>query len=34
MNAGMAIIGGFCLGVGVTVAAFVMKFVFHIGLCG
>lgn len=30
----MQVVNGFLFGIGLIVAAFVMKFVFHIGFCG
>lgn len=34
MNFGITVVNGFCFGVGLIVAALVMKVLFHIGLCG
>lgn len=34
MNQAMTIVNGFCFGTGMIVAAFVMKFIFHVGFCG
>lgn len=33
MQYGIQVINGFCLGVGLIVAALVMKLLFHIGFC-
>ncbi len=33
-NLGLSVTNGFCFGVGMIVAAFVMKYFFHIGFCG
>lgn len=34
MSQAMSVINGFCLGVGLILAALVMKLLFHIGMCG
>lgn len=34
MFAGTSIIQGFCFGVGMIIASFLMKALLHIGLCG
>ncbi len=34
MQFGIGIVNGFVFGVGMIAAAFVMRFVFHVGFCG
>lgn len=33
-NYALKTLGGFCLGVGVILAAVVMRLLFHVGMCG
>lgn len=33
MSQGLQVVNGFCLGVGLILAALVMKLLFHIGFC-
>lgn len=34
MQFGISVVSGFCFGVGLIVAAFVMQTLFHVGFCG
>lgn len=34
MNFAVQVANGFCFGLGMIIASFVMKFVFHVGFCG
>ncbi len=34
MQFGIGVVNGFVFGLGMILAAFVMRFVFHIGFCG
>lgn len=34
MQYGLTVVQGFLFGIGMIVAAFVMKWVFHVGFCG
>jgi len=33
MQQGLQVLNGFCFGLGLIVAAFVMRFIFHVGFC-